>query len=303
MNKRKYFIGCFIFLCFVAFAFLSITGLIIITGQEKNYSAYFWPDMMKGNRIGLVNIEGVITDSRETLKKLNRFSRKKSIRGIVLRIDSPGGGIAAAQEIHREILRIREEKNIPIVTSMGNVTASGGLYIACASDEIFANPGTITGSIGVIAEWLEYSELMKWAKLKDVVFKSGKFKDSGSGRKKVTQEEAIYFRELIDELFKQFVKDVAESRDLPYEAVLSMADGKAFSGQTARDLGLVDRLGNLYDAIRATALLAGIEGEPWVVEEREDEFSLLDMLVDRFVSGVIGAMEQRGRFLQFQYRW
>jgi protease-4 len=303
MSRKKYFIGCFVAGCFAVFICLTLMALIMITGQERGTAAGLWPDMLAGNKIGLVSIEGVITDSREILDKLNRFSRKNAIRGIVIRIESPGGGIAAAQEIHREILRIREEKSIPVVTSMGNVSASGGLYVACASDKIFANPGTITGSIGVIAEWLEYSELMKWAKLNDVVFKSGQFKDSGSGRKKVTEEEALYFSELIDELFRQFVKDVAESRSLPYETVLGMADGKAFSGQKARDLGLVDHMGNLYDAIRETARLAGIEGEPFVVEEREEEFSILNMLVDRLVSGLLGGMESRGRSMQFQYRW
>jgi len=303
MDKRKYLIGCFILCCFVVFILLTTLGILMVTDPSKRQTADFLPGLFPADRIGLITIEGVITDSRVILDKLHRFSKKKSIRGIVLRIESPGGGIAAAQEIHREIQRIREDKNIPFVTSMGNISASGGLYIACASDKIFANPGTITGSIGVIAEWIEYSELMKWAKLNDVVFKSGQFKSSGSGRQKLSQEEEAYFTELIDELFKQFVEDVSKSRNLPYEDVLRMADGKAFSGRMAKDLGLVDELGNFYDAVQETVRLAGIEGEHVLVEEKEDEFSILEMIVDRLVSGFLRTIEKKSGVMQFQYRW
>jgi protease-4 len=303
MSKAKYIIGFFIFCCFIIFAFFLLISFLLIITESDRGGFDFFPALVARNRIALVPIEGIITDSRDIMESLNRFSRRSSVRGIVLRIESPGGGISAAQEIYQEVLRIRHEKNIPVVTSMGGVSASGGFYIACASDKIFANPGTITGSIGVIAEWIDYSDVLKWARLNDVVFKSGEFKNSGSGRKKITEREQEYFEELINELFEQFVDDVAESRSLSREEVLDIADGKAFSGRVAKELGLVDDLGNLYDAIRETARLAGIKGEPVVVEERQEDFSFIDLVVDRLVLKVMDAFQRGGGTMRYQYRW
>ena len=303
MRKAKYIVGLFIFCCFVIFAFFLMISIFLVSTQSERRGFDLFPALIARNKIALVPIEGIITDSRSVMETLNRFSRRSSIRGIVLRIESPGGGIAAAQEIHQEILRIRRDKGIPIVTSMGGVSASGGFYIACASDKIFANPGTITGSIGVIAEWIDYSDVLKWARLNDVVFKSGEFKDSGSGRKKISEREKEYFKELINELFEQFVDDVVESRNLSREHVLEIADGKVFSGRVAKELGLVDDLGNLFDAIRETARLAGIKGEPVVVEERKEKFSIMDILIDRLVLTISDAFRQESGTMRYQYRW
>ncbi|HEY8460382.1 MAG TPA: signal peptide peptidase SppA, partial [Blastocatellia bacterium] len=167
-----------------------------------------------GDRIAVVPIEGVINDEKaKTINRhLKQYGEDSRVKAVILRIDSPGGGVSASQEIYREVKRLKEDKKKKVVVSMGSVAASGGYYVACSADKIFANPGTVTGSIGVIAEWLNYKDLAEWAKLKPVVFKSGEFKDTGSPTRELTEAEKKYFQAIIDELYNQFVGAVTEGR-------------------------------------------------------------------------------------------
>ena len=244
-----------------------------------------------GDRIAMVPIEGVIDDemSKTVNRHLKQYGEDSRVKAIILRIDSPGGGVSASQEIYREVKRVRDEKKKKVVVSMASVAASGGYYIACPADKIFANPGTVTGSIGVIAEWFNYKGLAEWAKLKPVVFKSGEFKDTGSPTRELTEADKKYFQGMIDELYGQFVGAVTEGRqgkgeagvELTRERVIQLADGRVYTGEAAMKNGLVDEIGNYEDAVKATAKLVNIKGEPQIVTppKQKEGFSILDLLL------------------------
>jgi protease-4 len=206
-----------------------------------------------GDRIAVIPVEGVIDDemAKTVNRHLKQYGDDSRVKAIILRIDSPGGGVSASQEIYREVKRVKDEKKKKVVVSMASVAASGGYYVACPADKIFANPGTVTGSIGVIAEWLNYKELAEWAKLKPVVFKSGEFKDTGSPTRDLTESEKKYFQAMIDELYGQFVGAVTDGRqgkgdegvELTRERVAALADGRVYTGEAAKKNGLVDEIG------------------------------------------------------------
>jgi protease-4 len=256
-----------------------------------------------GDRIQIVNVEGTLTDSRVLLGQLKRFEENESVPAILLNINSPGGDVATSQELYREILRLREESGKTVVAYMSSVGASGAYYVACAADRIVSSPGSIVGSIGVIGEWLNYGELLEWALISDVVFKTGEFKDTGNPLRDLTPAEIAYFQALIDDMFEQFVDAVAEGRRLPVEDVRAFADGRVFTGRQARDLGMVDEIGNLQDAIDRTAELAGISGEPRLIEAPPPGVTLMDLLGGDLseVFPLVGDLA--GSRLRFQYLW
>jgi protease-4 len=232
---------------------------------------------------------------------------------------SPGGGVSASQEIYREVKRVKDEKKKKVIVSMASVAASGGYYIACPADRIFANPGTVTGSIGVIAEWLNYKALAEWAKLKPVVFKSGEFKDTGSPTRELTEADKKYFQAMIDELYNQFVGAVTEGRqgkgesgaELTRERVVKLADGRVYTGETAKKNGLVDEIGNYEDVVKATAKLAQIKGEPQIVTppKQKEGLSILDLLLgatkikDISPSQLPNQLMDIDSSVKFKYQW
>jgi protease IV len=244
-----------------------------------------------GDRIAVIPVEGVITDqmAKTVNRHLKQYGEDSRIKAIILRVDSPGGGVSASQEIYREVKRIKDAKKKKIVVSMASVAASGGYYIACPADKIFANQGTITGSIGVIAEWLNFKNLADWAKVKPVVFKSGEFKDTGSPTRDLTEREKQYFQGMIDELYKQFVEAVTNGRqgrgsegfELNAERVKALADGRIYTGETAMKFGLIDAIGNYEDSIKETANMVGIKGEPQIVTppKPREGISIWDLLL------------------------
>jgi len=233
------------------------------------------------DRIALVRVEGVILDAQATIEELKRFSENPSIKAIVLRIDSPGGGVVPSQEIHDTVKRIRSKNNKAVIASMGSVAASGGYYIAAATDRIVANPGTLTGSIGVIMETANVEGLLQKIGVEGVVIKSGKYKDVGSPLRKMTDEERALMQAVMYDVHKQFIEAVAEGRSLELPVAQALADGRVFTGRQAKDAKLVDELGDLDDAIQLAAEVAGIEGEPKVVEPRR-RFSLRELLDSKF---------------------
>jgi protease IV len=232
------------------------------------------------DRVALIRVEGVILDAHSTVAELKRFGENPSIKAIVLRIDSPGGGVVPSQEIYDAVQRVRNKNNKAVIASMGTVAASGGYYIAAATDRIIANPGTLTGSIGVIMETANVEGLLKKIGVEGIVIKSGKFKDVGSPLRKMTEEEQALLQSVMDDVHKQFIDAVAEGRALEVSTVQALADGRIFTGRQAKEAKLVDELGNLDDAIQLAAELAGIEGEPKVVEPRR-RFSLRDLIESR----------------------
>jgi protease IV len=242
----------------------------------------FFPDLdlSTEDRIALVRIEGIILDSQTTVGELKRFGENPSIKAIVLRIDSPGGGVVPSQEIYDAVQRVRNKSNKAVIASMGTVAASGGYYIAAATDRILANPGTLTGSIGVIMEMANIEGLLKKIGVEGVVVKSGRYKDVGSPLRKMSDEEQALLQSVMDDVHKQFIEAVAAGRSLEVADVKALADGRIFTGRQAKEAKLVDELGNLEDAIQLAAEIAGIEGEPKVVEPRR-RFSLRELLDSR----------------------
>lgn len=229
-----------------------------------------------GRRVAVLPITGTIISSEHDVHAINELADDASIAAVVIRIDSPGGGIAPSQEIHDAIKRLRSEK--PVVASMANTAASGGYYVAVACDSIMANPGTLTGSIGVIFSWMTAEELMQKVGVRLEVVKSGPVKDIGSISREPTPEELQLLSGIVEDAYQQFVDAVAAGRSMSRAEVLALADGRVFTGRQALALGLVDRLGGEYEAVRWVAELAGIEGEPVVVDRGRSRFEFLDFL-------------------------
>ncbi len=222
-----------------------------------------------GEKVALINVEGVIFDSKSVIDELKDYASDNSIKAIVLRINSPGGGVAPSQEIYDEVKKAMEKKKV--VVSMGSVAASGGYYIACPADMIVANAGTLTGSMGVIMEIPNIEGLMQKIGVEHQVIKSGRHKDIASVFKTMSPEERALLQEVLDDVHGQFIEAVSEGRGLTVEKVKALADGRIFTGRMAREVGLVDELGNLDAAIKFAGELSGIEGEPEVVQKEEEE--------------------------------
>lgn len=226
--------------------------------------------------VGIVKIEGIITDPATINESIRRFGKDENIKAVVLRINSPGGGVGPSQEIYQEVKRLRDKK--VVVASIGAVGASGGYYIACGANKIVANPGSITGSIGVIMEFLNVKELIEKLGLKGMVVKSGPLKDVGNPLREMTEEEKLFLKKLIDNIHFQFVDAVADGRKLERSAVEVIADGRIFSGSQAKELGLIDFLGNFYDAIDISAKISGIKGEPNLIYPPKKKISIFDLI-------------------------
>jgi protease-4 len=220
-----------------------------------------------GNRVAVVEIEGLIVDAERLVRELADYGEDASVRAVVVRIQSPGGVVGPTQEIHDAIQRLRAQGK-PVVASMGSVAASGGYYLAAAATRIVANPGTLTGSIGVILQLAEIEGLLRKVGVRYEVIKSGRFKDAGSFARPMTPEERAVLQAVLDDMHDQFVSAVAEGRRLPKDRARALADGRILSGRMARDAGLVDALGGLDEAVRLAAELGGIPGKPRVVRPR-----------------------------------
>ena len=233
----------------------------------------------KKDRIAVIDLDGVILDADKIDSQLRKFGDDDSVKAIVLHINSPGGGAAASQEIFHEVVRVRQEKHKKIVASIESVGASGAYYIASGCDKIYANDASVVGSIGVIMEWTNYGDLMRWAKLKSVVIHAGELKDAGDPTHEMTPKEAAYFQSLVDNMYGQFVHDVATSRHTSDDKIRPLATGQVWTGQQALPLGLIDKVGGYRVALMDTAKDAGISGEPSIVRPatvRKGLFALLD---------------------------
>src|SRR5207247_7778683 len=254
-----------------AFILLAVIAIAVALTVGSDEAAEF----PFSDRIQVVDVQGELLESRPILEQLKRYEDSNSIKAILLNIDSPGGGVAVSQEIYAEIKRLREKKDKTIIAYLSSTGASGAYYVACAANKIVANPGTIVGSIGVIAEWVNYADLMEWAKLKDVVFKTGEFKDTGSPSRALTENERKYFQGLIDDMYVQFLEAVASGRKLDLQEVRSLADGRVFTGRDAKGRKLIDEIGNFQDAVDLTAKLAGISGKPRLIRLSRRRVTLL----------------------------
>jgi protease-4 len=255
-------------------------GLMLMGKKSEEHSSLF------ADRLGVVEVKGVISDSSRAVEALDEFRRDSRIRAVVVRVDSPGGAVGPSQEIYQEIKRTSAAK--PVVGSMGSVAASGGLYVAVACTKIVANPGTTTGSIGVISTIPNLQGLLDKIGVKVETIKTGALKATGQPDRPMTAEEKAMLQEMSKDLYAQFVGHVAQGRHLPVEKVREIADGGIFSGRRALELGLVDELGNFRDAVRLAARLGGIKGRPTLVKPEEKRDSWLSSLLKDEARAVLG---------------
>lgn len=267
-----------IFIFFVASLYIATT----IVGEKT--------DFVGKEGIGLVEVKGIILDSQETVKQLFDFKKNENVKAVVLRIESPGGVVGPSQEIYDAVKKLALKKKV--VVSMGSVAASGGYYIAAPATKIFANPGTITGSIGVLMKFSNIEGLMDKIGMKAFTLKTGKYKDVGSPVRTMSVEDKAMLQGVIDSTHGQFVKAVADGRKLPLEQVETLADGRIYSGEQALALKLVDNLGTMQDAIEEAGKLAGIKGEPHVITPPKKKKVLLDMLMEETADRIGGLVKQ-----------
>lgn len=291
MKQKRILVGLMVIAGLLVFFF----ALLLLIGQYafKSGSSQF----AFGDKIGVVEIRGVISHSSGIIEQLHEYEEDVKVKAIILRIDSPGGGVGPSQEVHREVLKIKKKKKV--VASMGAVAASGGYYIACASDHIFANPGTITGSIGVLMEFANLEDLFKKIGIKGLVLKSGEHKDIGSPFREMTVEEKKIIQSVIDNVHQQFIQAVADGRKMDRSRVAQVADGRILTGEQAKQLGLIDQIGNLQDAIETTSKMVGIEGKPVILYPKK-KFSFLDLLLSE-IAGTIGDILSE-KTVQLNYR-
>ena len=250
-------------------------------------------------RVGLIEIVGDIDSSEGVVDQLEHMRLDSTVRAVVLRLDSPGGGVGASQEIYEAVRKVRDADK-PVIASMGGVAASGAYYIACAADSIVANPGTLTGSIGVIMSFPNTEELFKKVGVRFEVVKTGKFKDIGSLSRPMTPEERDLLQTVLSNVYEQFVSAIAEGRGLERRDILPYADGRIFSGDQAQAYGFVDRLGDLNDAIQLAASMADIKGRPVVVRKERRRVSLLDLFQDKLQ--LVPGFSQSGPRLEYRLR-
>ena len=291
MKRRRVLIGLGVIAALLIFFFILLFLIGRYSGGKTGHFAF-------GDKIAIVEVRGVITQSSGVIEELQQYLADDGVKAIILRIDSPGGGVGPSQEIYREIMRIKSNSKRKVVTSMGSVAASGGYYIASASDLIVANPGTITGSIGVIMQFSNFEELLKKIGVKGVVLKSGEHKDIGSPFREMTPEEKRIMQEVLDNVHQQFIQAVADGRKLDRSKVAQIADGRILTGEQAKSLGLVDQLGNLQDTIDITAKLAGIVGKPNILYPKR-RISIWDLLIRDMASAVIDVLTEKGYELSF----
>lgn len=242
-----------------------------------------------GNRIGVVSIKGIISDSKPVVELIKKYRKDDRVKAIILRIDSPGGGTAASQEIYREIQRTVSKKKV--VASMGNVAASGGYYVALAANKIVANPATLTGSIGVILDLPNFKELLKKIGVSRETIKSGPYKDIGSPVREMTPEERRLLEEVINNVYQQFVEVVVKGRRLSREQVEKIADGRIFTGEQAKALGLIDELGSFEDAIDLTKRMVGLSGEVKLIYPEKKRISVWDLIFSKMIGEITQSLQ------------
>ncbi len=279
-KSTKWFLIILGMLALIAIAFTMMVVYLLQDSEDRIETV----TTGSGDKIAVVELKGIITSSEEVVRQIKKYREQRSVMGILLRVDSPGGGVVASQEMYEEVRKTREMGK-PVVVSMGALAASGGYYVSCAATRIVANRGTLTGSIGVISEFYQLAELLGKVGVDVKTIKAGKLKDAGSLTRKMTDADQKYFQELMDEVHLQFMSTVELERDLSHEEVVAIADGRVFTGERAVELGLVDTIGTYEDAIAITAQIAGIEGRPSIVRERKRS-GLLDGLTSSIARGL-----------------
>jgi protease-4 len=290
MKKSRAGLTILLILFLVAGFVVLLVAVSFISGGDKETST--WNQLFARNKIGVINIEGTIASSDETLKQLRKYSKRSSIKAILLRVNSPGGTVAPAQEIYREIGKIKKKK--PVVVSMETVAASAAYYISSNASKIVCSQGTITGSIGVIMMLPEIHKVIEKIGVNVNIIKAGKYKDLGTGVRPLTEDERNILENFAAEVHEQFISDVAAGRKgkIAKDKLREIADGRFFTGEKAKEMGLVDTIGNFYDAVKVAADLGGIKEEPELVYPKKKWESYMDLLTESAVSAIAKAADQ-----------
>lgn len=256
--------------------FLAVSGFVFLRSGGKTSNVAAKPGLFRQGAVGVIELSGVIMDSKKLVRRIEKMGESGEVAAVVVRINSPGGAVAPSQEIYEALRALKK----PVVASMGSVAASGGYYVACAAQKVFANPGSITGSIGVIMEFANLSKLYEWAKVKRYSIKTGRFKDAGAEYRDMDPEARALLQGMVDDVLGQFKQAVVAGRKLKPEQVDRVADGRIFSGAQAKRIGLVDELGTMQDAIAEAGRLAKIKGKPEVHYPEKAKPRWMDLLID-----------------------
>ncbi len=280
----------------IAGIFLVFLLVAVLLGRSGSGSAL----VSVGEKIGVIEVYGPIMSSDDLIEDIIDFRDNDSVKAVILRIDSPGGAVGPSQEIYSEVLKLQKKK--PVIVSMGSVTASGGYYIAAPAKRLFANPGTITGSIGVIMSFPNYEGLMEKVGVSSVVVKSGRFKDIGSATRPFSKDERKLMQSLIDDVHSQFVEAVSLGREMPAEKVMKIADGRIFSGRQALAVGLVDELGGFRAAVGYTAELVGLGDDPDLLYPEVEQPGLVERILNSTLGSIAFEARQRWK-VGPQYLW
>lgn len=283
MRKHPVILGICLLIFLVVVFTLMVYAFSALSGKRQAFSL--------NDRVGVVTVQGVITDAREIVSQLNEYAKDDAIRAVVLRIDSPGGAVAPAEEIYGAVQELKKKK--PVVSSMGSIAASGGYLIACPANRIVANSGTITGSISAIIHFANIEALLKKVGVQSSAIKSGKFKDLGSPTRSMTPEEKLILQELVDDIYDYLLDVISRDRKINKEELRKIADGRIFTGRQAQKLGLVDELGDLEYSLKLAGKLAGIKGKPEAVYPPKKKANLWELVLQSAVSAVIS--EWKGR--------
>lgn len=295
-RRHPYLFFILIFSSIMVTTFIGLSLIFMLAAKDADFD-----DLLKsgGEKVGIVELTGNITSSRDIIHSLKRFRENSSIKAIVIRIDSPGGAVGPAQEIFREIRKTVKAKKV--IASMGSVAASGGYYVAAGADGIVANPGTITGSIGVIMGFANFQELLRKIGMVPVVIKSGQYKDIGSPVREMTKDERGILQNLSNRIHRQFIVDIANGRGMDLSKVEKIADGRIFTGEEAKNLGLIDRLGNLEDAIEWAGRMGGIKGKISAVYAPKKKFSILKFIAESSVKEIANMMINPSLYAGYLY--
>jgi len=295
-RRHPYLFFILIFSSIMVTAFIGLSLVFMLAAKDADFD-----DLLKSReeKVGIVELTGNITSSRDIIHSIKRFRENSSIKAIVIRIDSPGGAVGPAQEIFREIRKTVNTKKV--IASMGTVAASGGYYVAAGADGIVANPGTITGSIGVIMGFANFQELLRKIGMIPVVIKSGQYKDIGSPVREMTKDERGILQNLSNRIHRQFIVDIANGRGMDLSKVEVIADGRIFTGEEAKNLGLIDRLGNLEDAIEWAGRMGGIKGKISAVYAPKKKFSILKFIAESSVKEIANMIVNPSLYTGYLY--
>jgi protease IV len=263
-KSTKWFLGILGVLALLAIGFTVVIISLVSGSSDKTETV----TVGSGDKVAVVDLKGVISSSEDVVRQMKKYKNNSSVRAIVLHIDSPGGGVVASQEMYEEVRAVRDGGK-PVIVSMGSLAASGGYYVAVGGSYLVANRGTLTGSVGVISEFLQVKDALDKLGIGVKTIKAGKLKDAGSPTRAMNEDDQKYFQALMDDVHRQFIDVVVRERKMDVEKVRELADGRVFTGEQALQLGLVDTLGTFEDAVRIAAVKVGIKGEPAIVRERK----------------------------------